>query len=153
MFDEKQTEVEVADSVRFVYKEDEYIRTIVTADTVFHYNKKDNKMEFKNMVVKFYDKLKLVSVLEAQHGENNDNDKSIKVTGKVHMENYKWEIMETDELTWNMQTKKVWTQKPVVIKTPDNVIHGVGFDADEDFSNYTIRKIYGTIHVDDTKGF
>lgn len=153
MFNEKQTEVEVADSVEFVYKENEYTRAIVTADTVYHYNKNNNKMEFRNMVVRFYDKQKLVSVLEAKYGENNDNEKWIKVSGNVHMENYKWEIMETDELIWNMQARKVWTERPVIIKTPDNFIRGASFISDEDFSNYTIRKISGIVHVDDTKGF
>ena len=61
--------------------------------------------------------------------------------------------MESQELTWNIKTKRVWTDKAIRIKTPDNIINGIGFDADEDFSNYTIRKVTGIVSVDDDNGF
>lgn len=69
------------------------------------------------------------------------------------MENSKNEIMETQELTWEMRTKRINTDKPIKIRTPDNIISGIGFDSDEDFSNYTIRKVSGVVAVDDNKGF
>ena len=69
------------------------------------------------------------------------------------MESARNEIIETTQLTWNIRTKKIYTDKSIKIRTPDNIIYGVGFDSDEDFSNYTIRKVNGIVAVDDSKGF
>ena len=152
MFDEKDADVEVADSVKFIYKE--YARAIVTAPKVKRYTKAQSKLEFSNgLLVKFYETLDMISVLKADYGVNDDAKQLIIASGNVHMENAKNEIMESQELTWNIKTKRVWTDKAIRIKTPDNIINGIGFDADEDFSNYTIRKVTGIVSVDDDNGF
>lgn len=154
MFNEKDADVEVADSVRFTYKEGEYARAVVTGKTIRHYTKVQNKIEFPDgLFVRFYDKLRLISILRADYAENNDALQLMKVSGNVYMENERYEQLETQELTWNEKTKKVFTDKQVRIKTPDHIIYGIGFDSDEDFSNYTIRKVNGIVSVDDSKGF
>jgi LPS export ABC transporter protein LptC len=154
MFNEKDADVEVADSVKFTYKEGAYIRAVVTGKTIKRYTKTENKLEFPDgLLVKFFDQLNLISVMKADYAENNDMEKIVKVSGNVYMENARAEIMETQELTWNMHSKRIFTDKSVKIKTPDNIIYGVGFDSDEDFSNYTIRKVNGIVAVDDAQGF
>ena len=154
MFNEQDADVELADSVKFIYKEGAYIRAVVTGKTIKRYTKTQNKLEFPDgLLVKFFDQLNLISVLKANYAENNDAEQIIKVSGDVHMENARAEVLETQELTWNVRNKKIFTDKPIKIKTPDNIIYGVGFDSDEDFSNYTIRKVNGIVAVDDAQGF
>lgn len=154
MFNEKDADVEVADSVRFIYKEGEYTRAVVTGKTIKRYTKTQSKLEFPDgLLVKFFDQLNMISVLKANYAENNNTEQIIIVSGNVYMENSRYEILETQELTWNMRNKKVFTDNPIKIRTLDNVIYGVGFDSDEDFSNYTIRKVTGIVGVDENKGF
>lgn len=154
MFDEKNVDVEIADSVRFTYKEGEYKRAIVTAKTLKRYTKSQSKLEFSDgLLVKFFEELRMISVLKANYGVNDDANQLITTSGDVHMENEKNEIMESQELIWNIKTKKVHTDKAIKIKTPDNIIYGIGFEADEDFSNYTIRKVTGVVAIDDDNGF
>jgi LPS export ABC transporter protein LptC len=154
MFDEKEVDVEVADSVRFIYKEGQYTRAIVTGKTIKRYTKTQNKLEFPDGVfVRFFEELRLISILKADYAENNDGEQIIKVSGNVYMENEKYERLETPSLVWNIRTKKISTDKAIKIKTIDNTIYGVGFDADENFSNYTIRRVTGIVAVDDDKGF
>jgi LPS export ABC transporter protein LptC len=154
MFDEKEVDVEVADSVQFVYKEDQYARAVVTGKTVKRYTRTQNKLEFTDgLIVRFYDQLKLISVLKADFAENNDSEQKVLVSGNVYMESAKYERMETQELTWDMRAKRVYTDKAIKIRTPDHIIYGVGFDSDEDFSNYTIRKVNGIVSVSDDNSF
>ncbi len=154
MFNETDADMEVADSVRFTYKEGAYIRAVVTGKTVRRYTKTQNKLEFPDgLLVKFYDQLKLISVMKADYAEHNEEEQLIKVTGNVYMENARYETMETQELIWSIRNKRVYTDKPIKIKTTDNTIYGFGFDSDEDFSNYTIRKVTGIVAVDDAQGF
>lgn len=154
MFDEKDADVEVADSVRFIYKEGKYTRAFVTGKTIKRYTKTQNKLEFPDgLFVRFYEELRLISILKADYAENNDGEQIIKVSGNVYMENEKYERLETPSLIWNVRAKRIYTDKAIKIKTIDNTIYGIGFDADENFSNYTIRKVTGIVSVDDDKGF
>jgi LPS export ABC transporter protein LptC len=123
MFNEQDADVELADSVKFIYKEGAYIRAVVTGKTIKRYTKTQNKLEFPDgLLVKFFDQLNLISVLKANYAENNDAEQIIKVSGDVHMENARAEVLETQELTWNVRNKKISTDKPIKIKTPDNII-------------------------------
>jgi LPS export ABC transporter protein LptC len=65
-----------------------------------------------------------------------------RIMGRVQINNQvKNEVLETDELFWNPNTKKIYSNKAVDIKTPEQTIHGVGMDSNQDFTEYTIRKI------------
>lgn len=68
--------------------------------------------------------------------------------GRVQIDNQvKHEILETPELFWSPDTKKIYTDKQVDIKTPDQVLHGMGMDSNQDFTDYTIRKVTGVVSV------
>lgn len=71
-----------------------------------------------------------------------------RIMGKVQIDNQvKHEILETPELFWSPETKKIYTDKQVDIKTPDQVLHGMGMDSNQDFTDYTIRKVTGVVSV------
>ena len=71
-----------------------------------------------------------------------------RIMGKVQIDNQvKHEILETPELFWSPDTKKIYTDKRVDIKTPDQVLHGMGMDSNQDFTDYTIRKVTGVVSV------
>ena len=71
-----------------------------------------------------------------------------RIMGRVQIDNQvKHEILETPELFWSPDTKKIYTDKRVDIKTPDQVLHGMGMDSNQDFTDYTIRKVTGVVSV------
>lgn len=154
LFDETQAQIEKADSATFTYKDGAYIRAVVTGKTIHRYVNAQNKIVFPDgLLVKFYQELNLISVLKAKYAENDDAKQMIIVSGDVYMENHKHEILQTPSLTWNMQTKKVYTDQAIKIKTPDHIISGIGFNADEDFSNYTIHRVTGIVSVSNSNDF
>ncbi|WP_044173145.1 LPS export ABC transporter periplasmic protein LptC [Flectobacillus major] len=70
------------------------------------------------------------------------------IMGRVLINNQvKHETLQTDELFWNPDFKKVYTDKPVDVTTPEQVLHGVGMDANQDFTEYTLRKVKGVVRV------
>ena len=57
--------------------------------------------------------------------------------------------LATEELFWNPGTRKIYSEKKVVIKTPKESFTALGgMDAEQDFSKYTLRKSRGTVVVD-----
>lgn len=49
--------------------------------------------------------------------------------------------LNTEELKWNMRTERFNSDKFVRITSPDDVIMGEGFEANQDFKNWKIKKI------------
>ena len=63
--------------------------------------------------------------------------------------NAKGEILNTEQLFWDMSKKLIYTDKHVKITTKTNTSNGIGFESKEDMSNYKIKKYTGTFDIDD----
>ena len=68
--------------------------------------------------------------------------------GKVEVKNIaKNEQLNTEELFWKQDTKRIFTEKFVTIKQQTEVIYGTGLEAAQDLSDYTILKPEGEFEV------
>lgn len=66
------------------------------------------------------------------------------IMGRVKVdEQVKQEVIETDEMYWSPDQKRVYTDVPVHIKTPTQTLHGTGLDANQDFTKTIIRNPTG----------
>lgn len=101
----------------------------------------------KEMKLWFFDKLGNVSseiTGDSAHFFKSNN--SYRVMGHVIINNIlKGEVMKTDEFTWLPDEKRIFTTKPVSIKTRTDIIHGVGLDAAQDFSSYSLRHVSNSV--------
>lgn len=85
--------------------------------------------------------------LDADYGISKQNEKIIEVKRNVILENVKGEKLNTEKLTWNQATKKIYTDEFVKITTPDEVIYGNGFESNQNFTEYRIYKIKGILNL------
>lgn len=66
---------------------------------------------------------------------------------KVVCMNVKKEVLNTEYLVWDEAKQKIYTNKFVKITTPTDVITGDGMEANQDFTNWRIKKVRGMISV------
>jgi LPS export ABC transporter protein LptC len=92
------------------------------------------------------------STLTARRGLILPGQKRMEAYENVVFVNDKGERLETEQITWDRDSARVRTDKPVRIRRGEDIIHGNGLDATEDFSRYTIRNITGILYLpaDDT---
>lgn len=104
----------------------------------------------KAVYVTFYDKNGVeYSSLRGDSGRYEKSKGLYKVMGNVFFFNrLQQQSLSTDLLNWSPLQKKVYTDKRFTIKTPKEELHGVGMDADQDFTHYTMRRTKGTFAVD-----
>lgn len=104
----------------------------------------------KAVYVTFYDKNGVeYSSLRGDSGRYEKSKGLYKVMGNVFFFNrLQQQSLSTDLLNWSPIQKKVYTDKKFTIKTPKEELHGIGMDADQDFTHYTMRKTKGTFAVD-----
>ena len=88
------------------------------------------------------------SKLTARRGLILPGKKRMEVMEDVVFINAKGERLETEQLTWEQDSARVHTDKAVRVQRGQDVIHGTGLDAAEDFSRYTIRHVTGTLQLE-----
>lgn len=59
------------------------------------------------------------------------------------------EVLTTTELNWSPNNKKIYTDKPLELRNipKQEIMKGVGMDADQDFSHIKFRKATGFWHM------
>ena len=111
---------------------------------VVHQFKNRNTIFPEGFKLEFLDSnLNASAFLQAKYGEMLSDDKTMIARDSVILVNFKKEELYTEELTWQQDSAKIYTDKYVKIKRADVVIHGKGFESTEDFSQYVIKKVTG----------
>lgn len=102
----------------------------------------------KGLDVEFYDdNLNVISTLTAKYAIRHDAENIMEARNNVVVVNSKNEKLNTEHLVWNERSAKIYSDEFVKITTPDKIIFGNGFEANQDFTNYRIYKIKGTITI------
>lgn len=87
--------------------------------------------------------------IKSNYGISYDSKKIVELRNDVRVVNIQQEKLNTDKLIWDQNTGKIYTDAFVKITTPENIIFGEGFEANQDFSEYRIFKVKGTISVNE----
>ena len=103
----------------------------------------------KGINLTFLDELgRVTTTLRANYGRYDKETDSYLARGNVVVKNIaKNETLETEELRWSKQKKKITTDKFVKIRTADEILTGHGLEANQDFSRYRILKPSGIFSV------
>lgn len=154
---ERKLPIESGKNVEIIYSDSARIRAKLNAVQLDRYAGKENKKGYmelpKGLKVIFYDEnRKEQTKLTADYGIGFDDG-----NGMSHMEakrnvvviNEKGDRLNTEHLTWNAVTKKIYTDDFVKITTAEETIWGTGLTANQDFSDYELKNVQGTLAVND----
>ena len=98
-----------------------------------------------HLEVYFYsDSSQLQSTLMADYASIDEGKKIMLAQNNVILISSDDKKLETDELIWDENKNKIYTDKKVKITTGKEVIYGEGFTSTPDFKKYSITKINGT---------
>lgn len=142
----------VTTKAEYFYSDSGYVRNRLRAGRVSEYlaeGQEHTEME-QGVELTFFDRTgDRGSVLTAERGSILSKEHRMTVHGHVVFTNARGEKLETEELIWSQDSDRVWTTSPVKITRAQDIIYGNGLDANEDFSHYAIRRITGTLVVDE----
>lgn len=145
-----QPDIEIAEGVEILYSDSAQLKVIVRAPIMENIlDSKDPRQRFPNgLQVIFLDELgDTSSVLTAKAGVYRETKQEVLVRDSVVWQSREAQKLETDELSWSESSKRIFTDRFVVITQPDYIIYGYGLDADESFSNATIRQVTGKVPI------
>ncbi len=117
---------------------------ILNAGYMGHYPGKGYIKIDSGAKVDFFKAGEIVSTLTGKSGIVLDSTKDIEIYDSVVVVNKEGSVLKTDKLFWNNKEQRVYSDQFVHIKTPNEEIQGVGFESDQNLTNYKIYKVTGT---------
>ncbi|OQA01449.1 MAG: Lipopolysaccharide-assembly, LptC-related [Bacteroidetes bacterium ADurb.Bin408] len=146
---------EISKNIKLIYSENSKILVQLKTPLLERYLGERPYMEMpKGVEVFFYDSLMHVtSHLKANYAISYENEKITEARNNVIVVNEKHEQLNTECLFWDEKKAIIYSDVFVKITTPDEVLFGEGFESDERFDKWIIRKPKGsfTIKEDNVK--
>jgi LPS export ABC transporter protein LptC len=135
--------------VRLVYSDSNRVKVILTSPLLIQYTTDKPYREMPQGVhIEFLNnEEKIVSTVDANYAIQYDFPKMVVTRKNVRVVNKDGVKLNTEELTWDQDKKKIFTDKYVKVTKPDGEYEGDGLDANEDFSRYSFRNFKGKVQM------
>ena len=102
----------------------------------------------KGLQLERFDKnLRVETNIHCNYAKYDENQQLWELRGKVKMSNIRGQLFETSLLYWNQRDAKFYSDSAITITDATRIIKGVGFDSNQDMTNYHIRRIKGVFPV------
>lgn len=139
-----------AEDVEMYYSEKDLVKVKLKAKKIYEFQNGDREFP-EGIYLEFFDEFGTkTSTLQANSAYYFKEENKWRGRGKVEVINTtKQEQLNTEELFWKPDTKKIFTDKFVTIKLQNEVIYGTGLDAAQDLSTYKITNPEGEFLVED----
>ncbi len=133
--------------VEILYTDSGQVKVRLTAPVLndYTYNVKERYTEMpKGLYIEFYnDSNQIKTTLKANYGIKYEQSKKVEVKYNVIVTNVNGEVLNTEQLFWDENTRKIYTKEFVKITTKREVLMGTGMEANEDFTEWEIHNITG----------
>jgi len=141
--------IETGKDVVIQYSDHGNTKIKATAKTLTRFNVEKPYLEFSDGIkMIFYSEDKQVgTTLTADYASAVENSNIMTARKNVEVVNAKGERMNTEEIIWDEQKKIIYSNAFVKITTADEIIWGNGMEANEDFTDYVIKKVIGKVKV------
>ncbi len=151
LINKNQVTVETAKDIEMLYSDSAIVRVKVTGPTLLrHLDRSKTQQEFPDGIdVEFYGERGGVSShMTAKYAIRYEKENKIVVRDSVVWISHDNERLETEELIWEEEEDKVYTNKFVTIFREEEIIYGHGFESNQEFSEWTINAIQGRVKVE-----
>lgn len=143
--------VQVVRNGTFHYTQDGELRNTLKAAYLEQYEGEDPHLKVSGGFTLFmYDSLENIeATLQANEGIFIEQEQRMEARDDVKLSNMEGEILRTEELIWQQDSDRVYTDKFVSITSKDGVIYGKGLESNSRFSSYSMKNLSGDLYVDD----
>lgn len=142
--------VEEGENISMIYTDSARVKVRVEAPRLERYTGAEPYLEMPLGVhVRFYKANgSIESELTSDYAVSYEKTGIMTARKNVVLVNTNGEELNSEELNWSEKEHRIFTEEFVTITTEDEVIYGHGFESNEDFTKYKIKKISGTIQIE-----
>ena len=143
----------VAKNINHVYTDSGSVKSKLSAALLYDFSNRNEHpySEFpKGLKVISFDENGDSITISSNYGISYSKTQVTEIRDKVIIENHKQRVkLYTAQLFWDQKTHFFYTEKEFLLITPTDSIHGIGFESNENLSNWNMRKTSGNIYVKD----
>lgn len=146
----EQVPAMVAKNTETIYTENGIIKYKVIAPESYYYQYAEepyNEFPLGITVYTYTDSLTIDSKLTANYAIFYEQKKLWNARYNVVAVNSKGEVLNTEQLFWDQENKRIYSNDMVKVTSVDGIIFGEGFESDENFDAWVIKKTSGEIYV------
>lgn len=140
------------ENATIVYTDSAKAKFKLTAPLIESYGGTDPYQVAPNgILVDFYDDSNRVNgYISANYAIRHEKTNIMEADNNVVVLNKKGEKLNTEQLFWDENKHRIYTNKYVQITTATEIIYGDGLESNEDFTRYTITNIRGTVMLNNS---
>ncbi|WP_353136343.1 LPS export ABC transporter periplasmic protein LptC [Pseudopedobacter sp.] len=144
---QSEIQVDTTKGAEIVYSDSAKVKAKLKAPVLLYFKAKNPYYEMPEGIdVVFYDdNLKPSSTVVSDYALRKENEKTVELRKNVVAKNAEGKTFKSEELIWDENTKKFYSNTLVTIVTDQATISGTSFWALEDFSYYEIKQGAGPI--------
>ncbi len=147
----KKIGVETGKDVTIIYSIGSVTKSRITAPLMLRHEEAVPYIEFTKTIHAdfFNDTLGIESKMDAHYAKYNETESKVFLKDSVVVINTKGDTLYCNELYWDRKRtgEEFYTDKPVRIRTPTEVLDGDGLDAPQDFHNWHLINGRGIVRV------
>ena len=143
-----------AEGFEMIYSDSTIIRFKIQAKKLQNYDKEQEPfMEFpEGIEIEKYDEtMNIISKITSDYARYFENEKKWIAKNNVVVINMQGDSLITEELIWEENKELLYSEQFVKIIRKDQIITGIGFESDQEMSNWEIKKVKGQIYLDATE--
>ncbi len=147
--------VDKSTGVEIIYSDSAKVRAKLITPELLNFKTEKPYIEMKKgLTIIFYDENQQeTSRLKADYAIRYERENSVELKRNVVASNIKGETFKSDELFWDENKRRFYSNKLVSITSKDNVLYGTSFWANEDFSYYEIVQSTGDLRLTEEEAF
>lgn len=147
---DENSPVESSYNVNLEYNDSGKVVMVLKSPEINRFVTSDEFLEMpQGMEMEFYDSLgNIKSTIIANYSINYIKKKIMKAENNVIATNSKGQKLLTEELIWDQNTHKIYTDKKVKVISDDKILFGDGLTSDEQFEDWEISNPTGDITMD-----
>lgn len=128
--------------VDLIHSDSAIVRTHLQAKKQIEFENGDQEFP-EGIDVTFYNEAgEITTTMRADRGFYTNKDNLYKGEGDVRVHNLeKDQKLSSEELFWDPNAKKIYTEKFVTIQERETLFNGTGMEADESFNEYRLFKV------------
>jgi LPS export ABC transporter protein LptC len=145
-----ESPVESTFNIEIVYSSGGIVRMIMSSPRMDRYETENPYLEMpEGLEVLFYDSLmNVTSSMTANYAISYGDNDLVEARNDVVVINELNERLNTEHLVWDQKKEIIFSDKFVKITREDEVLYGDGFESDERFNQWVIKKPRGTFTID-----
>ena len=140
-----------AENFEMIFSDSTIIRYKMQTPELIRFDEENDPfMEFPQGVYieQFDNKMQVISSLSANYARYYEKEERWEVKNNVVAVNAQNDTLKTEELIQDQKNGRVYSEQFVKIIRKDQIITGIGFESDQEMSDWKVKKPRGTLYVD-----